>query len=72
MKPTIKYDIEETLIQLIHDDGEVVVKRAVWIEGEGLCAIFDLDEEWFPYVCTISGDLGHLLATQCVNSVKIE
>ncbi|NYF25679.1 hypothetical protein [Sporosarcina sp. JAI121] len=72
MKPTIKYDIEETLIQLIHDDGEVVVKRAVWVEGEDLCAIFDLDEEWFPYVCTISGDLGHVLATECVNIVEIE
>ncbi|MBO0602627.1 hypothetical protein I2483_13245 [Sporosarcina sp. E16_3] len=71
MKSTIKYRIEETLVQVIHDDGEVVVKRAVWVEGEGLCAIYDLDENWFPYVCTLSGDLGHMLATHCVNVVEI-
>jgi len=71
MKPTIKYDIEETLVQVIHDDGEVVVKRGVWLEGEGLCAIYDLDENWFPFVCTISGDLGHMLATRFLNVIEI-
>jgi len=65
MKPTNKYDIKESLVQVVHNDGEVIVKRGVWLEGEGLCAIYDLDENWFPFVCTISGDLGYMLASRC-------
>ncbi len=64
MKPTIQYRIKETPVQVIHDYGEVVVKNGVLIEGEQLCAIYDLDEESFPFVCTLSHDLDHMLSTQ--------
>ena len=64
MKPTFKYRIKETPVQVIHDDEGVVVKNGVLIEGEQLCAIYDLDEMWFPFVCTLLEDLGHMLATQ--------
>ena len=64
MKATIKYKIKETLVQLIHDNGEVVVKNGVLIEGEQLCTIYDLDEESFPFVCTLVHELKHMLSTQ--------
>ena len=64
MKPTIQYKIKKHLVQVIHDDGEVVVKNGVLIEGEQLCAIYDLDEESFPFVCTLVDDLDHMLSTQ--------
>ncbi len=64
MKPTIQYRIKETLVQVIHDEGEVVVKNGVLIEGEQLCVIYDLDEESFPFVCTLGHDLDHLLSTR--------
>jgi len=64
LKSTFKYSIEETLVQVIHDDGEVVVKRGIWVEGEGLCAIYDLDEGHFKFVCTTRFELNIMLATQ--------
>ena len=57
MKATIKYKIKETLVQVIHDHGEVVVENGVLIEGEQLCTIYDLDEESFPFVCTLVHEL---------------
>ena len=67
MKPTIKYKLKETPVQVIHDNGEIIVRNGVLVGGERLCAIYDLDEEWFPFVCTIIEDLGHILATECVS-----
>ena len=64
MKATIKYKIKETLVQVIHDHGEVVVENGVLIEGEQLCTIYDLDEESFPFVCTLVHELKHMLSTQ--------
>ncbi|WP_399630147.1 hypothetical protein [Sporosarcina sp. SG10008] len=64
MKPIIQYRIKETPVQVIHDNGEVVVKNGVLMEGEQLCAIYDLDEESFPFVCTLNHDLDHTLSTQ--------
>lgn len=64
MKPTIKYDIKETLVQVVHDDGEVVVKYGVLIEGEQLCVIYDCDGEFFPFVSNSNQDLDHMLSTQ--------
>ncbi len=64
MKPTIRYRIKETPVQVIHDYGELVVKNGVLIEGEQFCAIYDLDEESFPFVCTLNQDLDHMLSTQ--------
>lgn len=60
MKSNIQYRIQETPVQVIHDDGEVVVRNGVLIEGEQLCAIYDLDEEWFPFVCTLVEDLSYM------------
>ena len=64
MKPTIKYEIEETLVQVVHDDGEVFVKHGVLIEGEQLSVIYDCDGEFFPFVSNSNQDLAHMLSTQ--------
>jgi len=64
LKPKIKYDIEETLVQGIHDDGEVVVKYGVLIEGEQLSLIYDCDGEFLSFVSNSNQDLAHMLSTQ--------
>lgn len=60
----IQYRIQETAVQVIHDDREVTVKNGVLIEGDQLCTIYDLDGESFLFVCTSVHDLTHMLASQ--------
>ena len=67
MKPMIKYQIQETPIQVVHDNGEVVIKNGILLEGDQLCAIYDTDEASFSFVCTMIDDLTRMLSTQSLS-----
>lgn len=64
LKQTILYRIIEIPVQVRHDQGEVVVKNGVLIEGEQLCVIYDCDGEYYPFVSTSNHELVHMLSTQ--------
>ncbi len=72
MKQTTKYTIKETPVQVIRDQGEVVVKSGVLIEGEQLCVIYDLDEGHFKFVCATRFVLNSMLATQDLRMKALE
>lgn len=64
MKPMIQYKIRETAVQVIHDDGEIVIMNGILIEGDQLCAIYDLDDKSFSLACALIEDLYHMLSFQ--------
>lgn len=64
MKPMIQYEIQETAVQVIHDNGEIVIMNGILIEGDQLCAIYDLDDKSFSFTCALIEDLGHMLSFQ--------
>ena len=58
----MKFDLKETNIQLLEDNGEIFLENGILVEGEGLCAIYANSS--FDFVCTTGCELGNILATQ--------
>jgi len=67
----IQYKIRETAVQVIHDDGEIVIMNGILIEGEQLCTIYDLDDKSFSFACALIEDLYHILSFQDL-SMRVE
>lgn len=71
MKPMIQYKIRETAVQVIHDNGEIVIMNGILIEGDQLCTIYDLDDKSFSFACALIEDLHHMLSFQDL-SIRVE
>jgi len=63
----MQLNLKETPIQLLDDQEEVVIEKALLIEGDGLCAVYDLEEEYFKFVASMRFDLDNMLATEYLN-----
>jgi len=68
----MQLNLKETPIQLVHDNGEVVLGNALLVEGDGLCAIYDVEESYFKFVATFDFDLDHILATEYLNIAEVD
>ncbi|MER2090643.1 MAG: hypothetical protein ABS920_12960 [Sporosarcina sp.] len=51
-------------IQVIDSSGAMVVQNGILVESERVCAIYDMDEEDFKFVCTTRYELNTILAAQ--------
>ncbi len=51
-------------IQVLDDSGSIVVQNGILVESDQFCAIYDIDEGHFKFVCTTSLELSIMLATQ--------
>lgn len=51
-------------IQVVDDSGQIVVQNGILVESDQFCAIYDIDEGHFKFVCTTSFELSIMLATQ--------
>ncbi|MBO0602629.1 hypothetical protein I2483_13255 [Sporosarcina sp. E16_3] len=51
-------------IQVVDDSGAIVVQNGILVESDQFCAIYDIDEGHFKFVCTTSFELNIMLATQ--------
>lgn len=71
MGAIIQLNLKKTPIFLINDHGEVVVQNALLVEGEGLCAIYNIDESCFMYVATFDFEIDHILATEHLNIAEV-
>lgn len=60
----IQYKIKETAVRVVHDNGEIVIANGILIEGDQLCAVYDLDDQAFYYVSGLIEDLYTILACQ--------
>jgi len=68
----LPFNLKRTPIQLVDDNGEVVLQNALLVEGDGLCAIYDIEESHFDYIASFDFDLDNILATERLNIVKID
>ncbi|WP_318616241.1 hypothetical protein [Sporosarcina sp. YIM B06819] len=71
MKLMIQYRIQETQVQVIQDDGEIVIMNGILIEGDQLCTIYDLDDKSFSFACALIEDLDQMLSFQGL-SMRVE
>ena len=62
----------ETFIQLLDDDNEIVIENGIVVEGNGLCAIYDLEEEYFNFVCTTQLELETILSTRNLQMKELD
>ncbi len=51
-------------IQVVDDSGSIVVQNGILVESDQFCAIYDIDEGHFKFVCTTRFELNIMLATQ--------
>lgn len=56
--------ITKTAIHLFNDSNETVFTKGILIEGNGLCTIYDVEEQSFNFVCMSRFELDTILATQ--------
>lgn len=57
-------------IQLIHDSGEILEGFDL-VEGNGLCALYSKEDDYFKYVCMDRSELGHILATYSLSIYEL-
>ncbi|WP_342513526.1 hypothetical protein MKY34_01665 [Sporosarcina sp. FSL K6-1522] len=53
-----------TDIQMLDDNGSMIVHNGILVEGDELCAIYNVDDENFKFVYTTRFELSVALATQ--------
>jgi len=68
----MQLNLNETPIQLLDDQGKVVIEKALLVEGDGLCAIYDLEEEYFKFVASLRFDIDNMLATEYLNINEVD
>lgn len=51
-------------IQVLDSSGEIIIQNGILVEGDKVCAIYDLDEWVFKFICTTRFELNIELATQ--------
>ena len=51
-------------IQVLDDSGSIVVQNGILVESDQFCAIYDIDEGHFKFVCTTRYELNIILTTQ--------
>ena len=49
---------------MLDDNGSMIIRNGILVEGDTLCAIYDMNEEHFKFVYTTCFELGVALATQ--------
>lgn len=57
---------------MLEENGETRVENGVLVESDGICAIYDMDEECFKFVCTLRFELDTILATQNLHMKEVE
>ena len=51
-------------IQVVDGNGTIVMHDGILIESDEICAIYDINEGFFKYVCTTRLELSTILTTQ--------
>ena len=51
-------------IQVLDDSGSILVKNGILVECDQFCAIYDIDEGHFKFVCTTRFELDIILIAQ--------
>ena len=49
-------------IQVLDDSGSIVVQNGILVESDQFCAIYDIDEGHFKFVCTTRFELNIILS----------
>lgn len=52
-----------TAISVLDEVGILYIESGFLLEGNGVCMIYDIDQDSFDFVCTSSEELGHILET---------
>ena len=55
-------EFKSASIQLLEDSGTIVVQNGILIESDRVCAIYNMDEENFKFICTTHIELNTILA----------
>jgi len=57
-------EFKSASIQLLDGRGTIVVQNAILVESDRVCAIYDMGEEDFKFICTTHIELNTILAAQ--------
>lgn len=51
-------------VHVLNENGVIIIDDGILIESDGICAIYDINEGYFKYVCTTRLELSTMLTRQ--------
>lgn len=59
-------------IQVVDEDGTIVMQDGIFIESDNICAIYDVHEGFFKFACATRFELNNMLIAQDLRMIDLE